>query len=179
MIDISKALDTRGFMEPNELRWLAERASESSIIIEVGSYYGRSTRALADNTKGVVYSIDPYPGVVPNTYGKVAIASGNYVRGKFLENLNGHVESGKVVPFRGDFPTFYSNFSIEPDFIFIDGDHLFEPFRKDLFLALSLRPKVLSGHDYGNPDWPAVKELVDFYIGPDNIETVGGIWIRK
>jgi Methyltransferase domain len=159
---LDKALSIKGFMSEPELQWLAERASESNTIIEIGSYYGRSARALADNTDGKVYCIDPWPGVLLNTYGKVAISSGQYVFEQFKRNLADHIESGKVTYHRGTVRDFPRTFVEKADFVFIDGDHLFEPFRTDLEWAIQLvQSGIVSGHDYENVDWPAVKQLVD------------------
>lgn len=160
---IEKALAIKGFMSEPELQWLAQRARESEVIVEIGCFYGRSTRALADNTKGKVYCIDPWPGAVWNIYGNIAISSGEFVFKKFQENLKDHIESSKVIVHRGiitDFPV-----KISPDFIFIDGDHLFEGFKTDLEWAIKIVKKgIISGHDYDNRDWPAVKELVDTHF---------------
>ena len=50
MVDISHAINIPGWMSVEELTYLAEAASKSNIIVEVGSWKGRSTIALAANT---------------------------------------------------------------------------------------------------------------------------------
>jgi SAM-dependent methyltransferase len=170
---IEHALKTKGFMSEPELQWLAERAVESKVIVEIGCYYGRSTRALADNTKGRVYCIDPWPGPLLNQYGKIAVASGNYVYKQFLRSFDDYIKADKVIVHRGtvkDFP-----YDIEPDFIFIDGNHLEPAVQDDLKFALTiLKHGIIAGHDYANPDWPAVKKLVDMTF--PTIGTEGHIW---
>ena len=165
-MDISKALPIKGYMMENELEWLAKTAKESKCIVEIGTFYGRSARALADNTEGKVYCIDPYPGVVFFENG-VSISSGNYVYRQAQKNLADHIESGKLTIHRGtveDFP-----YDIAPDFVFIDGDHHAYPFVKDLHWSLKkLRKGVLSGHDYENVGWPDVTKVVDA-----NFPTIG------
>jgi|SRR5215510_3720915 len=161
MINLTNAVNIKGYMMENELEWLARTARDSKCIVEIGTYYGRSARAMADNTKGRIYCIDPYPGVVFYQNGVGAISSGNYVYKQAQKLLADHIDSGKLVIHRGtvtDFP-----FDIEPDFIFIDGDHVPEAFKIDLEwgekkIAFG---GILSGHDYDNVGWPAVKELVD------------------
>src|SRR5215510_10570127 len=79
MINLTNAVNIKGYMMENELEWLARTARDSKCIVEIGTYYGRSARAMADNTKGRIYCIDPYPGVVFYQNGVGAISSGNYV----------------------------------------------------------------------------------------------------
>ncbi len=170
---IEKALSVKGYMSEPELQWLAERAVDAKVIVEIGCYYGRSTRALADNTEGKVYCIDPWPGAILNQYGKIAISSGNYVFQSFQNNLKDHINSGKVIVHRGTVKDF--DLIDDADFIFIDGDHLKVPFEDDLEFAERLIKKgIISGHDYGNIDWPAVKQLVDKNYSKVNTE--GFIW---
>lgn len=175
---IERALHIKGFMSEPELQWLADRAREYNTIVEIGTYYGRSARALADNTNGKVYCIDPYPGILNNTFGKVAISSGEFVYKQAQHNLRDHIQSGKLVLHRGtvdDFP-----YQIEPDFVFIDGDHLEAPFLKDFNWMLSkVKKGMLSGHDYENVDWPAVKQIVDSTFPADRIGKKGFIWWTK
>jgi len=61
-MNISKALSIDGWMLENELIYLAELASKSLKIAEIGSWMGRSTMALACNTNGIVTAIDTWKG---------------------------------------------------------------------------------------------------------------------
>ena len=62
MIDISRALAVDGWMTELELTYLAETASKSTLIVEVGSWMGRSTCALAATTKGLLFAVDTWKG---------------------------------------------------------------------------------------------------------------------
>ena len=61
-ITIERALQTEGWMEEDELKWLAEQAQLHTNIVELGSYLGRSTIALAENTDGSVIAIEDWYG---------------------------------------------------------------------------------------------------------------------
>ncbi len=58
MVFVKHAMSIFGWMSEDELVWLAEQAGKSKRILEVGSHLGRSTSALAINTRGVVYAVD-------------------------------------------------------------------------------------------------------------------------
>lgn len=176
---MTKSVVIKGYMMESELEWLARTAKDSKVIIEIGTYYGRSARAMADNmSKGsILYCIDPYPGIVFYEAGNVAISSGSYVYRQAQKNLQDHIEAGRVIFHRGtvlDFPH-----EIEPDFIFIDGDHMPDAFLIDLEWSITmLKTGILSGHDYENLGWPGVKKIVD-----EHFPTIGRKdyiwWIRK
>ena len=57
-MNIERARSITGHMTESELIYLAELAAKSSCIVEIGSWQGRSLRALADNTDGIVFSVD-------------------------------------------------------------------------------------------------------------------------
>lgn len=176
-VDISKALSISGWMSEGELLWLAEQASKCKYIIEYGSLQGRSTRALADNLQngGCIWAVDPWNGDYYIDYtGDTLNQVNTYVMPVFKENLRDHIKSGRVVPSRG------FSFSFLPphpvDMVFIDGDHRPETVIRDIQQALvSLRDGgIISGHDYGHPMWPGVKEVVDYTFG--NVNTCESIW---
>lgn len=59
---VRRASRVEGWMYEEELRWLAEHASRSTSIIEVGIWKGRSTTALCHAAAGRVYAIDHFQG---------------------------------------------------------------------------------------------------------------------
>ena len=156
-IDVSVALSIEGWMQEPELVWLAQQASIHTCIVEIGSYKGRSTRALADNTTGNVIAVDTWTGPL-STLARDPLES---FESEFRTNLEPHVSSGKVIPCTPDSIPAYivigrsddGCLSIiwEPDMIFIDGDHIYSSVKKDIELWL---PKLqngglICGHDCG------------------------------
>jgi hypothetical protein len=57
------AIEIPGWMSEIDLQWLGEQAKHHDLIVEIGSYQGRSTRALGDNARGVVYAVDDWKGL--------------------------------------------------------------------------------------------------------------------
>jgi len=67
-VNIEKALQIPGWMSIRELIWLASTAKDCLSIVEFGSFQGRSTCALADNSPDncKIYAVDPWTGFYPN-----------------------------------------------------------------------------------------------------------------
>lgn len=172
---LSRAESIFGWMTKTELTWLAEQAEKAKIIVEFGSFKGRSTRALADNTNGIVYAVDPWDGIYYNEKGDFVglFAPSNFA--DFFGNLSDHIYTGRVVPCRIK----SLDFSIpsDVDFLFIDGDHRYPTVIADIMKGQSMVRKggIISGHDYTHADWPGVKRAVDEIYG-DKIQRIESIW---
>ncbi len=168
-VDISRAAAITGWMSEPELTWLAERAQRSRCIVEIGSYQGRSTRALADHTEGIVYAVDPWTPM-PNMAEYGVLES---TLPAFEANLSDHLATGRVRAMPATFEKALVALRLcgaTPDLIFIDGDHEGASVWRDVGHALELlmsaeSPAVLAGHDYGSEWWPDVKTVVDTRFG--------------
>src|SRR5215204_3575164 len=156
-IKLNRALNIRGWMTEAELDFLARTAHESKLIYEIGSYHGRSTRAMADNTSGVIHAIDPWN--VPNFGGGtcvgIAFTTNPNDFNQFYCNLADVIEKNIVIPEINTWADFIP--PAEADFIFIDGDHRYESVRHDILKALrNIAPGgIIAGHDY-HENWPGV-----------------------
>lgn len=175
MINLSNALSIDGWMSSRELEWLASKAIQSTKILEIGSYKGRSTRALTDNTKGIVDIVDPFKGrYFSNDFKNVIFDADDALFNIFLKNMRG-LDNLIInrVPFR-DFKT-----AFKYDLIFIDGDHHINEVQHDIDKGLKLLKSnsnaIISGHDYNVRDWPGVKEVVDRVFG-DLVKVEDTIW---
>lgn len=174
---VEKALKIQGFMSNLELNWLADRAREAEVIVEFGSYLGRSTRALGDNTKGVVYAVDTWSTTYPDKDGKPTGIVSDNSKQTFCDNLKDLVQQYKVIPVQMlsqdfDLPTPEE----KADLVFIDGDHRYEAVVEDIKVALRILKSggILSGHDYNHSDWPGVQRAVIHMI--PKYEVVESIW---
>ena len=162
-LNLDSARQIKGWMSDPELEWLARTAKGKKLIVEFGSYLGRSTRALCDNTDGLVIAVDPWDGVYYNNDGQPIniLKQGAYEL--FRINVNDHLESGKLEAIRcrsTEFPTVSTG---RVDFLFIDADHRYEAVKQDIDIARKLvKPNgIIAGHDYGRSDWPGVQQAVD------------------
>jgi SAM-dependent methyltransferase len=173
---IDNALKIKGFMSAHELRWLADRAREAEVIVEFGSYLGRSTRALGDNAKGVVWAVDTWSPIYPDKNGNpTGIVSDNSYT-TFCENLEDLIQAYKVMPVQMPSQSFELPFNSLADFVFIDGDHRYEAVVEDIKTAMRLlKPGgIMAGHDYNHSDWPGVQRAVIHMV--PKYEVYHSIW---
>ncbi len=154
MIDINKAEQIRGWMSTNELIWLAEQAQSAKMIVEVGCFVGRSTRAIADNTHGKLICIDDFYGardaVIPHSERQTLLK-------QFEQNFQDSVTAQRkrlciwkiihastlnlsAAPYGPDF---------RADFIFIDGHHEYPNVYHDIsvWLPFVQDGELISGHN--------------------------------
>ena len=155
---LHRAKSIIGWMSDAELEILAIFARESKSIFEIGCYFGKSTRALADNTRGKVHAIDSWEVINYAGDGNPAYDSNIITYNIFRCNLNDHIASGKLIVNPVNWEDYQSDY--KADFIFIDGDHKYKAVKRDILKALNyLKPNgILSGHDY---NWPGVNKAVN------------------
>lgn len=116
-----------GFDEPAtqvtdaELDVLRRHAAEARTIVELGAFEGKTAVALAKESPGNVYSIDPFtPGRLGICYGRViANVARRRARTGNLQFLRGF--SHDVAP----------RFHQAVDMLFIDANHSYEAVRRD------------------------------------------------
>jgi predicted O-methyltransferase YrrM len=168
-INIERALTIQGWMSPTELTYLAECASKSKNIVEIGVYKGRSTCALAENTQGTVHSVD--------------IWSECGTDGWFYDVFRANTERySNVIPVNRASIYAAREFAaanMKFDFIFIDAAHDKYNFRQDI---LAWRPLltdggIFAGHDYDFVHHPDVKPIVDEMVS--NIRIIDTIWTTE
>lgn len=176
-IHLDKAKAIEGWMSDLELNFLAMLASDAWCIVEVGCHKGRSTRALADNAKGIVYAVDTWEGDYPKDDGTKLFTSGPHVYAEFWRNLK---DLNNVLVFKGTLQQLQAvQVGVKPDLIFIDGDHRYGPLKNDIKTALEMIDDngIIAGHDYNDPAWPGVKLAVREIFGTVNVcET---IWYKE
>ena len=171
-VSIERAVRVDGWMRESELQWLAEQASRHLIIVELGSYLGRSTRALADNTLGKVYAVDDWAGVDAEVDGyrrPVSPSQSDLAYGRFLANVRDLVDRGAVVPVRTEHGESFG-LEVAPDMVFIDGDHSYKGCRRDIeaWWPRLAEGGMLCGHDLVHaPVRDAVRDVLGKWSAVD------------
>jgi predicted O-methyltransferase YrrM len=163
-----------------ELSFLAELANnlpENSIVIEIGTLCGRSTRAMADNAPNdcIIHCVDPWDYKIPLEDGGY-IQVDKYTYAQFCMNLYDHIYANKVIPHISRWQDF--NLPIKADLIFIDGDHTYDAVKCDIAKALDyIKPGgIITGHDY---QFPTVRQAVDETFPGNKISTKETIWLTR
>lgn len=175
-INITKALEYNGYMSESELKWLAKEAKVRKVIIEVGSWHGRSTRALGDNACGVVYAVDHFGGSkseVATGHASAQWENGDHAFMEFCDNNLDLIQRGKIIPLRGSsvsMAKMLKRNDVKADMIFIDAGHDYEEVKEDIehWKDLLNDNGILCGHDI--QAWAGVgqaveEELHQFYVG--------------
>lgn len=183
-VELANAI--QGWMPLPELEWLSKTAETRKLIIEVGSWKGRSTKALAASTPGFVYAVDHWKGSkdeLDSSHAEAAWLGPDGLYNIFAANLAAEIASGKVIPIRADSEAAVPILAKalgdrKADMIFIDCDHSYEAVKRDI---LAYRPLladggILCGHDY-EPGGPGVIQAVNELV-PGFSKGGGTIWYR-
>ena len=151
---LERTLRIKGWLLPREAEWLAQQASKHQTIIEMGSGWGRSTRAMADHLPalGVIYAIDDWYGA---REANITKEDRGKIYDEFCSNLSDLIASDRVKPIRHDHAKVADLQLPQPDMVFIDGDHQPEAVMRDVrFWKERIKPGgLICGHDF---NWETV-----------------------
>lgn len=142
-------------MSETELWYLARAASRSSEICEIGSWLGRSSCALAENTSGSLLCVDTWLGTEEQgEHGKDILPD-------FLSNLSHMKNVGTMQSCSLDAAARLSAEGRSFDLIFIDAKHDYESISADIraWKRLLRTGGVMCGHDF-HAHWPGVMKAV-------------------
>ena len=173
MTSIHKAVDAamriQGWKTWGELAWMAKKASEASLVIDVGCWRGRTTKAMAAVCPGKIVAVDHASGKYSGDTGRNAILDlvpPERIASDFMSNLSAEIGAGNVVPVFENGICAIARvrgilFGEKADFAWIDGDHGYEDVKRDILAYREmLKPgAMLSGHDYED-SFPGVQRAV-------------------
>jgi predicted O-methyltransferase YrrM len=162
---IATQVDTvEGWLSPVEAKLLYERAKQCTgrgVVVEIGSWKGKSTICLArgsiEGNRVKIHAIDPHTGSTEHheTLGKV------WTFDEFMANIKRAGVDHMITP-HVDFSDNVAKTFDEPvEFIFIDGLHEYEGVKTDFD---SWQSKVVDGGHIAFHDstcWDGVKQVVE------------------
>lgn len=156
-----------GWLTVDEGKLLHHLSKDAEVVVEEGSWLGRSTCFMATGLKdggknGVVYAVDPHTG---SSEHKTMFGDGIDTYPEFLENLERAGVENQVVPIKNyaeKAAKIFKDNSI--DLVFIDAEHTFKDVKKDFKTWF---PKVKAGgkivfHDmhFPAPNWVTTRALL-------------------
>lgn len=204
MANIANAEKIEGWMRPEELEWLGTQASTRRIVAEVGSWMGRSTRAIADNLpdNGFVFAVDTWLGSDEPRHKEL-------LAGKALSpHAEAPGENWLLDQFRANFPDDYfvkrleneeryrvrtlqetslggadylgHHYKYRFDMIFLDASHDYENVLADIkaWFPLLAPGGIICGHDFGG-SFPGVQRAVLESFPKAHKVGAGSIWISE
>jgi hypothetical protein len=165
--------------EPVEIAWLAEAAKQHTFIAEVGSYKGKSAKAMAWECPGKIICVDSFHDPIRETG-----ENGNEVKATFEQNLKYELETGKVtlVQLTSTAGAQFCKTTYGPapfDMIFLDASHDKENVRKDLeaWLPLLKPGGLFCGHDYQHAQGGVKAAIQELKLETQIV--CGSIWIKQ
>lgn len=181
---ITRQID--GWLSDREGIFLYEMASQCTgkgVIVEIGSWHGKSTIWLAagskDYSKTKVYAIDHHQGSEEITI----LRSSCDTFSIFIENIRKAGLDDIVEPILMTSEQAWLNFNQHVELLFIDGSHTLENVLKDFILWQQklIKGGILLLHDFTY--WPAVQKIARWFILNlylfDNIKLVDSILCAK
>lgn len=167
LIDITDAAKIEGWMTEIELRWLADQASKCDRMVEVGSWKGRSTLAIAKHTSGVVYCVDAWLSMLgASNESSVSRYAAAKAFEEFQTSLSDYifVERVRIIRARSLQGAQLLAAGSSFDWVFLDGDHSYETVKFEIqaYTPLLKVGGLMSGHDYYHGGvWQAVHEVYE------------------
>jgi len=128
--------------------------SNATIIIELGSWLGLSTRWLLDNSKADVIAIDHWNGSTPSE--KIPL-----LYETFLSNCWGY--RNRLIPMRTTTLVGIEEvrkMGIKPNLIYVDAGHDYDSALADIKACLEFEHCILVGDDFNPNSWPGVVRAV-------------------
>lgn len=179
-MNIEHALTVEGWMTEAELAYLAGVAKKSRLIVEVGSWMGRSTSALAANTRGRVIAVDTWKGSsehAPMLAGK----SPNWLKIQFMDNTSQYNNIVMAEMTSEAAAALFRGLGIRPDLVFLDASHDYGNVAADIvdWTRTAWELAIICGHDYDPPNWMGIHDAVNECVPKFRVVPGTTIWTTE
>ena len=160
-----------------ELYELARRCSALGVIVEIGSWHGRSTVWLAHGSLAgsgsKVFAVDPHTGSSEHR----ALSGDVWTYDDFRRNIEDAGVGGHVVPLVETSARAAAAFEEKAGLVFIDGAHDYASVRADweLWSPYLVDGGVLAFHDTRQAPWPdgePRRAMLDAFLGEGEFRCV-------
>lgn len=161
-------------MESKLLYHLARKAEANGVVVEIGSFLGKSTIFLASGSKEAkqqkVYAIDPHAGapVINKKF-----SGPTYQR--FLRNIEGASVRDAVVPIKKTSDEAFRDWHRPIRLLFVDGDHAYQAVKRDLkqWGSFVVEKGVIALHDALNPGVGPPRAIVEVLLSQKDFSRFG------
>jgi predicted O-methyltransferase YrrM len=162
-----------GWMIPEELAWLEEAGKGRSNIVEIGSWLGQSTKALAKHA-GTVFSVDTWEGS-PEHKALLENKHSGWLYNQFCSSI---ADYPNIVPQRMtslQAADLCKTRGMKFDLIFIDAAHDYESVKQDIeaWLPLLEEGGIICGHDASEA---GVRQAIDEFF-PNRYSLPYRMWV--
>ena len=160
-----------GWMSEPDMRFLfntAKLAKPTGVIVEIGSFKGRSTVSLAlgsmSGTKCPIYAVDKFEEFTTKQHRTLY----PHFYDDFMRNVTNAGVRNIVQPIKMKSEEAAANWDLPISFLFIDGDHAYESVSQDFSLWAKhvIIGGVVAFHD--TRSWPGPIQLVKEINKADN-----------
>lgn len=159
MVSVKQAMSIPGWMSKREMYWLRGTAVNmpfGSTVVELGSWKGRSTAAIACPHFDL-YCVDHWRGIYKDPTGMVA--KNEDVYRVFSDNMQRHGLRPTIIKMDSmEAADLFPDGSI--DWLFDDGDHPGFAANLRKWLPKVAPDGVASGHDFGIMRYPIAQTLI-------------------
>jgi len=156
-----------GWMNEVEIDFLQRMAREHNTIVEIGSWKGRSTKAMLEEGAHVT-AVDHWKGCEEIKQ----LVDNHDIYAEFMENV-GHYPNLTVIK-KPSLEACAGLNGNRYDMTFIDASHSYKDCKADIEAWLPKTNKLICGHDFSN-EFPGVKKAVLEKFG-DKVRLESSIW---
>ena len=146
------------------VRWVKD--SGASAFVEIGTLFGFTAKAVAQQTSAKVMAVDIY------CWNPFGLTSEEHER--FTRRV---VDGCGVQLVKQDSLDYLKAADLENALVFLDGDHRYSAVKAELELLKARGVRLIAGHDFGNPLFGVTQAVEEVLGEPDEI--VGMCWYKR